>query len=111
MGVVIGDGGDDAGGAVGGCGDDSAACGVLFVDGHCVEGDPVDGRKGVFGADGVEALGEAMGTAADVEASGENAFGSDAAFGALLHGLPEGENADADLGLGCEGRRRAYLRG
>ena len=55
--------------------------------------------------------GEAMGAAADVEASGEDAFGGDAAVGALLHGLPEGE----DAGFGFSLReiatvRRAWLR-
>ena len=91
--VVVGDGGDDAGGSVGGGGDDAASGGVLFVDGHGVDGDPVDGGEGVFGADGVEAIGEAVGSAADVEASGEDAFGGDASLGALLHGLPDGEDA------------------
>ena len=43
--VVLGDGGDDAGGAVGGGGDDAATGGVLLVDGHGVDGDPVDGRE------------------------------------------------------------------
>src|SRR5438552_2953044 len=78
VGVVVGDGGDDAGGSVGGCGDDAASGGVLFVDGDGIDGDPVDGGEGVFGADGVEAFGEAVGSAADVEASGEDAFGGGA---------------------------------
>ena len=55
-----------------------------------------------------------MGAAADVEAAGEDAFGGDAAFRALLHGLPEGEDAGADLVFGGEfgaERGRAYLRG
>ncbi len=106
MGVVVGDGGDDAGGSVGGGGDDSASGGVLFVDGHGVDGDPVDGGEWVFGADGVEALGEAVGAAADVEASGEDAFGGDAALGAVLHGLPEGEDAGVDFFFG----RLSWLR-
>ena len=100
VGVVVGDGGDDAGGSVGGGGDDSASCGVLFVDGHGVDGDPVDGGERIFGADGVEAFGEAVGAAADVEAAGKDAFGGDAALGALLHDLPEGEDAGADLFFG-----------
>ena len=58
------------------------------------------GASGSFGADGVEALGEAMGAAADVEAAGEDAFGGDAALGAGLHGLPEGEDAGVDLVFG-----------
>ena len=47
MRVVVGDGGDDSGGSVGGRGDDAASGGVLFVDGHGVDGDPVDGRERV----------------------------------------------------------------
>ena len=93
----MGDGGNDACGSIGGRGDDAATGGVLLVDGHGVDGDPVDGGKGIGGADGVETLGEAMGAAANVEAAGQDAFGGDAALGALLHDLPEGEDAGANL--------------
>jgi len=55
------------------------------------------GARGSLGADGVEALGEAVGAATDVEAAGEDAFGGYAAFRALLHGLPDGEDAFLDL--------------
>src|ERR1700730_11874854 len=41
-----------------------------------------------------------MGSAADVEATREDAFGGDAALGALLHGLPESESAVADFFYG-----------
>src|ERR1700722_9328039 len=44
-----------------------------------------------------------MGATADVEAAGEDAFGGDASFGALLHDLPEGEDAGADLFFGRVG--------
>jgi hypothetical protein len=39
------DGGDDAGCAIGGRGDDAAAGGILLVDGHGVEAEPVIGRS------------------------------------------------------------------
>ena len=108
--VVVGDGGDDSGGSVGRGGDDSASGGVFFVDGHGVDGDPVERGEGVFGAFGLEAVREAWCSAADVEASGEDAFGGDASCGAGLHGLPEGEDAGFNLGFGSEGRRM-HLRG
>ena len=92
--------------AVGRGGDHSAACGVLFVDGHGVDGDPVDGRERVFGADSVEALSEATGAAANVESAWKDAFGGDTAFGALLHRLPEGEDALPDLVLKRKIRKR-----
>jgi len=100
VGVVVGDGGDDACGSVGWGGDDAASGGVLFVDGHGVDGYPVDGGERVFGADGVEAFGETVGSAADVQASGKDAFGGYAALGALPHGLPDGEDAGSDFFFG-----------
>ncbi len=116
--IVLRDGGDDAGGAVGGGGDDAASGGVLLVDGHGVDGDPVDGRERVLGAAVVETLGEAVGAAADVEASGKNALGRDAALDGLLHGAPEGEDAGLDLLFGrrcrvggCAGGTRDGERG
>src|SRR6202020_1924100 len=47
-GVVMGDGGDDAGCSVGGGGDDTTSGGVLFVDSHGVDGDPVNRSEGIF---------------------------------------------------------------
>ena len=46
--IVVAEGGNDAGGSVGRSGDDSASCGVLFVDSHGVDGDPVDGGERIF---------------------------------------------------------------
>ena len=55
-------------------------------------------------------FGEAVGAAADVEASGEDAFGGDAAFGALLHGVPEGEDAGLIFVFGSGCGRRCCVR-
>jgi len=110
----VGDGGDDACGSVGGSGDDAAAGGVLFVDGHGDEGDGVHGGERVAGfgdscrskaccrfiVETCEAFGESGGAAADVEAAGECAFGGDTAFDAVGHGLPEGEDGGFDLVFG-----------
>ena len=105
VGVVVGDGGDDAGRAVGGGGDDATAGGVFFIDGHGVDGDPIEGGEGVGGflflLFFAEAGGEAMGAAADVEAAGEDAFGDDAAGDAGLHDAPDFEDAMVDLLRGC----------
>jgi hypothetical protein len=77
------DGGDDACCSVGGRGDDAASGGVLFIDGHGVDGDPVERGERIDGrfalAALAQALGETMRAAADVEAAGKNAFGRDAA--------------------------------
>jgi len=72
--IEVGDGGDDARGSVGGCGDNAASGGVLFVDGHGYEGDGVHGSERIaeaaFGVYAFQAASEASGAAADVEAAG-----------------------------------------
>lgn len=94
--VVVGDGGNNSGGSVGRSGNDSASGGVLLVDGHGVYRDPVHGGERIFRAFGFEAAGETGGSAANVKASGEDAFDLDAALGAGLHGPPESEDAGFD---------------
>ena len=112
---VVGDGGDDAGGAVGWGGDDAAAGGIFFVDGHGDEGDGVEWSERVagflLGIEAGETAREARGAAADVEAAGQGAFVGDAAVDAVLHGLPEGEDGGLDLLFGCEGFEHGRRRG
>ena len=87
--VVVRDGGDDSGGAVGGRGDDSASGGVLFVDRHCVHRDPVHGGERIFGAFGFETPCQTRSATADVEPSGKDAFDCDSALRASLHRAPQ----------------------
>ncbi len=93
---------DDAGGAVRRGGDDAAARGVLLVDRHRVEGDPLH-RVGLRVALGAQLAGGVRGTAADLEAAGQDALARHAAGDARLHGAPDAEQAGADLLLRAPG--------
>ena len=61
-----------------------------------------EGGRGVWGelSRARDALVETRSSATNVEAAGQDALGGDAALCAALHGLPEGEDAGADLGFG-----------
>ncbi len=121
--IVAGDGGDDSGGSVGGCGDDAASGGVFFVDGHGVDGDPVERGERVVICLAAGALAlpsrslsrrrcdKTRGAAADFEASGKNAFGCDAALDAALHDLPDVQRCRRGprLRVGGLGSQRALV--
>ena len=103
--VVVQDGRDDAGGAVGRGGDDPAAGGVLLVDGHRVEGDPVHARSGSSRSPSARAAG-GRARAARRRTLGRRAGCPRVRMPrchALLHDAPDLQQAGADLGLGAPG--------
>ena len=105
-GVVVQHGGHDAGGAVGGCSDHAAADGVFFIDGQRVEIDPVERGERVAhaGFGGARQLAVQTGRAAfDLQAAGHDAHLLAAAAHALLHHVPDVEQAGAGLGVGAPG--------
>ena len=87
-------------GAVGGRGDHASAGCVLFVDGHGVDGDPVErGQRIAAQAIGfllAQTAGEAMRAAANIQSAGQNAFRGDAPFNAGAHRLPDALDAFAN---------------
>ena len=83
---VIEDGGKDAGGAAGGCGDDDAARGVALGGGEGVGGDEGSALERGFVAGCTDEI--LSGFAAEMEASGKDAFATDAFFDGAFHGVP-----------------------
>ena len=98
------DGRDDAGGAVGGSGNDATARGVLLVHGQGEEVHPVHDRERIAGR-GLLALDQPAvhlrGPALHTEA-GEDAGGGDPAPDAFLHDAPDPQQAGADVRLGAD---------
>jgi hypothetical protein len=94
--VVVQHGRDDAGGAVGGRGDDAAAGGVFLVDGQCVEIDPVEDRQRIaqvgLGPDQSSRV-QRRRAARDVQAAGQRALLAHPAGHAVLHRLPDPHQA------------------
>lgn len=76
--------------------------GVLLVDGHRVEGDPLHRvRRGA--ALGPQLTGGGGGAAAHLQAAGEDALAGEAGVHACLHDAPDLQQSRADLGLGAPG--------
>ena len=97
----MGDGGDDSSGAIGRCGDDATASGVLFIHRHGIDGDPVERREWVCALASCEkALRETPGATAHVQSAGQNSFGGHAALDAYLHDVPDAQDLGADF-AGC----------
>ena len=85
--VVVHDGRDDAGGAVGRRGDDAAAGGVLLVDRERVQVDPVEDRQRIAQRGFrtfAQILGHRRRAALHVQAAGQHAAFADAARDASL---------------------------
>ena len=100
--VVVQHGRDDARRTVRRGGDDASTGGVLLVDGQGVEGDPVHApQRVVAGRLELQASGQLGRPAAHAQAAGQHALGGDAVAHALLHDLPDLEQALADLLLGA----------
>ncbi len=100
--VVVQNGGDDARRTVRRGRDDPAAGGVLLVDGERVEGDPVHRCERVAAVLGAQLAGQSRGPALHLQATRQHALGAAApVVDALLHDLPEVEQAGAHLGLGA----------
>jgi hypothetical protein len=93
---------NDPGRTVGGRGDHAPAVGVFFVDGQGVEVDPVEHRQRIAQAD----LGSAQlamqrrGAALDLQAARQDAFVAAAGGDAVLHHLPDFQQAGAGFGSG-----------
>ena len=97
---------DDSGSAVGGRGDDLAPAGILFVDRHGIDGQPIgkDVRLRAVGALLVaELLEERAGPPLDTKSAGELALAPKPAIDAGAHRAPERRDTGIDLGLGAEG--------
>ena len=95
--IVEGHGRNHSGSAIGGRGDHTPARGVLFIHRHGVDGDPVEWGQRLV-AQPVSFLlpqagGQAMRAAADIEATGQNAFRFDAPLDAALHDEPQAVDA------------------
>jgi hypothetical protein len=93
---------DDAGRAIGGRGDDAATGGVFLVHRQRVQVHPVQHLQRVaqrgLGVAGQVAM-QRVRTALDLEATGQRARGSAAALDAVLHHLPDLQQAGVDVGV------------
>ena len=90
--VIARHGGDHSRGSVGGSGDDAASCGVLFIHGHRVDGDPVErGERIASFALRLPLLQTPASRmrAAARSAAGENAFGRNTPIDAAVHDFPD----------------------
>ena len=92
----------DAGRTVGRRGDHAATRGVFLVHGQRVEVHPVHHLQRVaqclFGVGG-QRLQQGLGAALDFEAAGQHTVGGAAAFHAVLHDLPDAQQAGVDVGI------------
>ena len=86
-------------GSIGGRSDHASACGILLIHRHRVDRNPIErgqrigGRAGTFLVD--ETLRQAVRAAPHIQTAGENSFGRDSAFDAIVHGLPDTIDAGA----------------
>ena len=97
-------GGDDARCAIGGGRHDAATGCVFFIYRQCIEVDPVQHLQRVAQRGlGVLAQGaeQRRRAAFDLEAAGQHAFGSTTPLNAVLHDLPNTQQARVDLGIGA----------
>ncbi|MNH10286.1 hypothetical protein D3C79_697600 [compost metagenome] len=105
--VVVQNGRDDTGRAVGWRGDHAPTVGVLFV--HCegVEVDPVEHRQRIAQARfrvTAELAVQRRCPTLDLEPTRQNAFMLAAGFDTVLHHLPDAQQPGTGLGLGAPGR-------
>ena len=91
------DGGNDSGRAVGGCGHHSAAGGVLLVDRHGENIDPINGAQRIGGALNTQLPRQLRRAAPDIESAGQDAFGFQSAGDAFLHDLPDAMDVREDF--------------
>nr|GEZ22423.1 hypothetical protein [Tanacetum cinerariifolium] len=107
--VVMQHGRNDPGGAVGGRGYHAAAVGVFFVDGQCVQVDPVEYRQRitqrrfrVFAQLAMQGCRPTL----DLKAARQNPLVAAASFNAILHDLPDAQQALTGL---CFGTPRGFV--
>ena len=103
---IAGHGRDDAGRAIGRCGDDAAAGGVFLVHRHRPQIDPVHRGEGIlFRADriGQDIAMHLRRPPLDAQPAGQHAVLGEAAVDTILHRPPQALNAGADRVLGQEG--------
>src|SRR5262249_37292116 len=92
---ILGDGRNDACGAVGGSRYDTAASGVFFIHGHGPHVDPIHGSERIASSRFSQFLGESRRAAPHAKTAGENPLCCQAAFDAPLHRFPNFVNMSA----------------
>ncbi|MNM90877.1 hypothetical protein D3C81_1031550 [compost metagenome] len=98
---------DDAGGAIGGGGDHPSAKGVFFIHGQGVEVDPVQHRKRVTQTRlriAAQLAIECSGAASDLEPTRQDALIAATGSDAVLHHLPDPQQAAAGFAFRAPGR-------
>jgi hypothetical protein len=100
--VIVQYRGDDPGRAVGRGGHDAAACGVLLVDRHRIEGHPLHRVGGARALCPQRACGDCRPTS-DLETAGQDALTRQAALHAVVHHAPDLEQPVVDLRVGTPG--------